>query len=59
MPEYDSLNVHAGTLQKAEGLCPIRRIETHAMLSRYRGGAVALLGRMTITLPHRVHHANA
>ncbi len=59
MPEHHSLNVHVGTLQEAERLCPIRWIETHTMLGRSRAGALALFGRMTITLPHRVDHAKA
>src|SRR5258705_9149975 len=59
MPEYDSLNVHVGTLQKAERLCPIRRIETPPIRGRKCAGALALFWRMTITLPHRVDHAKA
>src|SRR6267378_3741922 len=59
MPEYDSLNVHVGTLQKAEGLCTIRWIETHAVLCRERAGALALRRGMAITLPHCVDHSDA
>src|SRR5882762_2116532 len=59
MPEYDSLNVHVGTLQKAEGLCTIRWIETHAVLCRERAGALALRRWMAITLPHCTDHSDA
>src|SRR2546422_693150 len=59
MPEYDSLNVHVGTLQKAEGLCTIRWIETHAVLCRERAGALALRRGMAIPLPHCIDHSDA
>src|SRR5712691_13382745 len=59
MPEYDSLNVHVGTLQKAEGLCTIRWIETHAVLCRERAGALGLRRGMAITLPHCIDHSDA
>src|SRR6267143_38326 len=59
MPEYDSLNVHVGTLQKAEGLCTIRWIETHAVLCRERAGALTLRRGMAITLPHCTDHSDA
>src|SRR4029077_4174848 len=59
MPEYDSLNVHVGTLQKAEGLCPIRRIETHGVLCRERAGLLALPRGMAITLPHCIDYPEA
>src|SRR5438445_12234453 len=59
MPEHDSLNVHVGTLQEAEGLCPIRRIETHGVLCRERAGSLAFPRGMAITLPHRIDHPDA
>src|SRR2546426_4316773 len=59
MPEYDSLNVHVGTLQKAEGLCPIRWIETHSVLCRERAGPLPLPRGMAITLPHCIDDPDA
>src|SRR2546427_12211635 len=59
MPEHDSLNVHVGTLQEAEGFCPIRRIETHGVLCRERAGSLAFPRGMAITLPHRIDHPDA
>src|SRR6266481_5755593 len=59
MPEYDSLNVHVGTLQKAEGLRAIRRIKTQTVFRRQRPRSLTYRCRVTIALPHRVHDANA
>src|SRR5216110_3368553 len=59
MPENDSFNVHVGTLQKAEGLCTVRWIETHTVLCRERARALTLRRRLAIALPHRMHDANA
>src|SRR5712664_1336916 len=58
MPEYHSLNAHVGTLQRAESLGAICRVETQPMLGRQRCRALALRRRMAITLSHRIHDAN-
>src|SRR5947209_7962206 len=59
MPEYDSLNVHVGTLQKAEGLRAVRWIETQTVLRRQRGGSLALGRDTAVALSHRVDDAQA